>query len=503
MKSRFGSVSAFMAISVLATGALIQMEPPAHATTASSPAVVISKMTGPNSVSNTPATWGIYGTDLGIMWDNGDGQIFTAFGDTFGSTWTPPGGNGNDWRSQVLLRSSDTALSDGMSFDSAAEDYPGHAKELIPSKKIDNVEMTVIPTAGVAVEGRQYLAYMSVRHWGIPGSWDTNYAGIAYSDDNGENWVIDGGPVWDNPAGTSNFQMVAFEKDGGYVYMFGTPNGRLGSVSLARVVEGSVLDKAEYRYWDGAGWSANESAAVTIVNAPVAELSVQKNLHSGKWLMMYMAGTDIVLRNASTPAGPWSSPEIVVSDADFPGPYGGFIHPWSSGSDLYFALSEWDPYNAYLMKVGITSNGNVTNPNLVADPSFERQTKATVSSPWSCYGNCGIDDQIWSFTGDRNAFVRYNSGWNDIHQTVAVSPHTNYTLAGWIRTSDNNKSGYFGVRPPGGSPISEQSFGALTSWTRITVNFNSGNRNSVELFGGIWPNGDTWIQLDDISLTRS
>ncbi len=92
-------------------------------------------MTGPGSVNNTPANWGIYSTDLGVMWDNGSGQILTAFGDTFGSTWAPPGGNGNDWRSRVLLRSNDTNLADGMSFQSAATSTPGHARGSSPARR--------------------------------------------------------------------------------------------------------------------------------------------------------------------------------------------------------------------------------------------------------------------------------------------------------------------------------------------------------------------------------
>ncbi|SUB55038.1 Uncharacterised protein [Nocardia brasiliensis] len=27
----------------------------------------------------------------------------------------------------------------------------------------------------------------------------------------------------------------------------------------------------------------------------------------------------------------------------------GFIHPWSTATDLYFTLSAWDTYNVYLM----------------------------------------------------------------------------------------------------------------------------------------------------------
>ncbi len=487
-----------------AGGTAVSVAGTAEATTTHSPAVMVSKMTGPGSTSDTPGNWGIYGTDLGVMWDNGAGQILTAFGDTFGNTWAVPGGNGNDWRSQVLLRSNDTTLSDGMSFQSAATDTAGHAKELIPSLKIDNTEMTVIPTAGVSVGSRQYLAYMSVRHWGVPGSWTTNYAAIAYSDDNGQTWTTSGGPTWSNSSGTDNFQMVAFVKDGGYVYMYGTPNGRTGSAYLARVVDTDVLTKASYEYWTGSTWSSSESSAVAVVSSPVAELSVQKNAYSGKWLMTYMQGTDIVLRSATGPTATWSTPQVVTSDADYPGLYGGFMHPWSSGSDLYLAVSEWDPYNVYLVRVGLTTSGGVTSPNLVSDPSFERQTTSSLSSPWSCTGNCGVDDGIWGYSGDRNGFVRYNSGWNDLHQDVTVTANTDYKMTGWLRTSSNNDNGFIGVRAVGGAVISEDHFTSVGPWTKYTVTFNSGSRTQVELYTGIWTdNGDMWVQTDDYSLTTN
>lgn len=503
--TRFGRrLVSTVAIAALCVTAGVVAAGSASATTAASPATVVSKMTGPGSTSNTPAAWGVYSTDLGVMWDNGAGTVLTAFGDTFGNAWTPPGGNGNDWRSQVLLRSTDTNLADGMSFSSAATDAPGHAKELIPSKKIDNDEMTVIPTAGVAVGSRQYMAYMSVRHWGVPNTWDTNYAAIAYSDDNGQTWITAGGPRWDNPGGTNNFQMAAFVRDGGYVYMFGTPNGRLGAARLARVPESSVLTKSAYTYWTGSGWSGSESAAVDVVPGPVAELSVQKNAYTGGWLMTYMQGSDIVLRSATGPTGAWSAPQVIASSADYPGLYGGFMHPWSSGPNLYFALSQWNPYNVYLMRVGLTPSGGVDKPNLVADPSFERQTSGAASSPWACTGNCGVDNGMWAVTGDRNGFVRYNSGWHDIHQTVGVSPDTDYTLTGWIRTSANNDNGFFGVRAVGGPPVAEVNFHSVGAWTRYSVTFNSGNRTAVELFTGIWTdNGDMWVQVDDYSLTRT
>ncbi|WP_214319683.1 DUF4185 domain-containing protein [Nonomuraea sediminis] len=477
---------------------------PAQATTARSPAVVVAKMSGPDSVSATDANWKINAADLGIMWDNGAGEVLTAFGDTFGDGWSPPGANGGDWRSQTLLRSDDHDLTDGMSFTSAATDAPGHAKQLIPSQKVDGVEITVIPTAGVSVGSRQYLAYMSVRHWGPPGQWDTNYAGITYSDGNGQNWTTAGGPRWDNPAGDDHFQMAALVRRGGYVYLYGTPNGRNGAAYLARVPEGSVLDKNAYSYWTGSSWQAGaDTLAAPVVAAPVAELSVQYNAYTGRWLMTYLQGSDIILRSAPAPTGPWSSPGVVASSADYPGLYGGFMHPWSSGSSLYLAMSEWTPYNVYLIRITLNRDATIANPNLVQDPSFERQTAGTVSPPWGCYGNCGIDHATWAFTADRNGFVRYNSGWHDLHQVVQVAQNTDYRLTGWLRTSGNNDNGFFGVRNPGGLPFNEVNFHAVGRWTRFTVDFNSGNRSSVEVFAGIWTdNGDMWLQADDFAVVR-
>ena len=36
----------------------------------------------------------------------------------------------------------------------------------------------------------QYVSFMSVKQWGSPGQWTTNYAAIAYSTDNGENFTV-------------------------------------------------------------------------------------------------------------------------------------------------------------------------------------------------------------------------------------------------------------------------------------------------------------------------
>jgi hypothetical protein len=469
-----------------------------------SPAIDIAKLTGPDSINHTDTKWKITGTDLGITWDNGSGQTLTAFGDTFGD-WEGPGGGGGDWRSNTLVRSTDHDLSNGMTFDSAVEDKPGHAGELIASKKIDGVEITTIPTAGISVGNRQYLAYMSVKHWGPPGLWDTNFQSIAYSDDNGATWSTADSPVWTNNAGgTDPFQMGAFAKRDGYVYFFGTPNGRMGTAHVSRVPQDSVLDKAAYRYWNGSDWVADETAATTIVDAHVAELSVQYNDYTHRWLMTYLQDDRIVLRSAMAPQGPWSASTTLATAADYPGLYGGFMHPWSSGPDLYLTMSQWGPYNVYLVKVDLTRTAGVTDPNLVQDPGFERQPGHRAVMPWGCTGNCGVDDFNWAYGGSHNGYIRMNAGYNELQQTLLVDRQTDYVLRGWLRTSDNNDAGTIGVRDPDGTIVKAQKFTVDGAWTGYRIPFNSGGRRSVEIYVGInTAHGDMGVQLDDFSVVKA
>ncbi|KRA25343.1 carbohydrate-binding protein [Microbacterium sp. Root61] len=510
MPLKRATAAAAVAGMVLA-GSIVGAVSPAIATDAATPVTIVEKLTGPDAPNNTWGRWDIKATDLGIMWDDGDGRILTAFGDTFGNAWTGPGGgsgpNGN-WRSNVLVRSSDRDLSDGMLFESAAKNPSGMAKELIPSKKVNGDEMTTIPTAGIAVGKRQYMSFMSVKQWGAPGYWDTNRAGIAYSDDDGENWAVSP-TTWENNAdGTDPFQMQAYARKGkgGDIFVFGTPNGRNGAAHVARVSANKLLDKAAYRYWDGAKWVKDESQAVPVVEGPVSELSVQYDAFSKRFLMMTLAGPDIVLRTAERPEGPWTAPQTVASSSDYPGLYGGYFHPWSEDGVIHFAMSQWSPYNVYLMQMQIDTEGNIVNPNLVSDPSFERTTELGdgTNGTWGCTPNCGVDVAPASaFSGDHNAFVRNDNGWRNIWQDVAVEPGVDYRLTGYVRTSINSDAGFFGARTLDGTVIGEAHFVSVGPWTKLTVDFNSAQNSAVQVFGGVWTNsGDIWMQLDDVAVVR-
>ena len=55
---------------------------------------------------DTNSRWQVAGTDLGIPYVLENGSIGYLFGDTFNSPW--PETPNNDWRSPVMLRSSNT-----------------------------------------------------------------------------------------------------------------------------------------------------------------------------------------------------------------------------------------------------------------------------------------------------------------------------------------------------------------------------------------------------------
>ncbi|MBL1072895.1 DUF4185 domain-containing protein [Nocardia sp. 2] len=314
----------------------------------------VAKLTGAHSINRTDKRWQVQGTDLGIFWESKPGEVAIAFGDTVGANFHPPGGFGDDWRSNLLAFSSDRDLTDGVTFDRMVTDSRCHAAELLGSKKLDNVEITTIPTSGFALGDRQYMSYMSIRTWNsVPGTFFTNYGGIAYSDDGGEHWIKDAHAKWDNIFGLSSFQVSAMVPQGDYVYMFGTPSTRLAAVGLARVPKDQVLNPTAYQYWSDGTWTSvgGHKSATPVVEGPAGELSVRYDAARNRWQMSYLdtSKAAIVVRESDSPQGVWSPGTPTVSALQFPELYGGFIHPWSEGNDMYFTMSTWNDYNVYLM----------------------------------------------------------------------------------------------------------------------------------------------------------
>lgn len=327
----------------------------------------VSQLTGKESINKTDR-YGVYGTDLGSMFNAGD-KTYLVFGDTFG--YRSPdavGAGGENWRSNILAVTSDEDPADGLTFDEMIVNDQGEAIELLPSLKEDHNEMTKIPTYGVNVAETLYLFYMSVRHWGEPGEWDANYSGIAKSVDEGQTWEFIESAKW---PGDSNFIQVSSYKvvmddDTTEIYFWSIPAGRFGGVKLMKVNEKFIEDISKYEYYIGTDedgnplWSQQMENAVLVVDDTVGELSVIWNPFLKRWIMMYMQDRGgIVMREGLTPWGPWGKPLQAITQGQYPGLYSPYMNQKyieNDGEFIYFTLSLWGPYNVFWMKVRLVKH---------------------------------------------------------------------------------------------------------------------------------------------------
>ncbi|HEX6391345.1 MAG TPA: alpha/beta hydrolase-fold protein [Solirubrobacteraceae bacterium] len=150
-----------------------------------------------------------------------------------------------------------------------------------------------------------------------------------------------------------------------------------------------------------------------------------------------------------------------------------------------------------LPRIMAALGGTTTPPAGLTDGDFE----AAGLGPWACQGQCGADHGAGlAHGGTGNGWVRNTSGWNDLHQTIGVTPNRTYTISAWIRTSANNSDGYFGLRTTSGQVVGETKFTRLDNYTKVTATVNSGSNSSLVIYAGLWANGDTWAHVDDVTV---
>lgn len=318
---------------------------------------MVAVQTGEYSINQTKTKYGVGGTDLGISFNLGD-KTYIAFGDTFKNEGMLDG-----WRSNVLAVSTDSDYTDGILFDTMiSRTGLTNAKELIPSRKTDNVEMTTIPTGGIAIGDTLYMSFMSVRHWGAAGSWDCNYGSVAKSSDGGENWEVLKNLKW--PGDSSFCQMAPVIIDD-YVYVPGITGGRNGSAKLMRVPVKEYENFEAYEYltdFDETGapiYQKGQEAmygAYNILPKAVGEMSFLYSKYLEEWLVTYIDGNaNLVIRSAKNIYGPYSKSVIIAAQKDFPSLYGAFMNPkWVSedGKKIGFMMSIFDPvYNTVMMEM--------------------------------------------------------------------------------------------------------------------------------------------------------
>lgn len=330
---------------------------------------VISKLTGPESQNaDLCAQHGIGGTDLGIPFELPDGRMMLLYGDTFS------GQNMQGiWHSNFMAITSDTDLSDGITFDEFVHNE--NNMQVIPFQEgahqggnatNRDVEVTKIPTGGISIGNDVYIFYMSIRYWGTHGEWNVTYNQCVKATDNTyKNWENVEGLRWDDTELFYAGQVYPFEnpKDTEHIYFTSIPGGRNNGAIMFRVDVEDFENKAEYEYLTAANtWTKGEAGVKKLNSNPyyvmspsVAEPSIAYNEYLDKFVYCTFKGGSIVLSAADNVTGPYNDVHTICDGSNFNGLYGGFLHPKFSdngGQRIYMQLSRWTPiYNTYLMEI--------------------------------------------------------------------------------------------------------------------------------------------------------
>lgn len=281
----------------------------------------------------TNASFTDIGTVLGIVaWPGPDGMISLALTDVEydGTVWP-----------NVYAVSNDTDPSDGFHIARICSG-DGIVPILAPS---GSDEIACVPTAGVTVNGVQYIHYYSLRETDPEDDqvWTANFSGLLSSADGGQTWTREARARW---SGAGPFVQTAFWQDSRYLYMFGSGAGRkTPQIYVARIaLDGEINNASAWTYWDGSEWvTGDPEAAAAVTYGTASEMTVTYSSTRQRLVMMYRSDTTggLVFRDAGAPEGDWSGEKILLSDENENTHYFKPSVLSVSGDDVYMLVSEF------------------------------------------------------------------------------------------------------------------------------------------------------------------
>jgi len=331
-------------------------------------------------------TFGVYGTDLMIPVRQPNGKIAFVGGDSFEHGWL----EGN-WRSPILLRADQVERGRCVHFTSAAGGRT--AKQILPYNHGEFGESTRLPTDVITIGNRMILHYMVMGN----GLQDTRWTGMAYSDNNGEDWTLVGkGAHWHASDFGGLRQMTSMLEHNGYVYVM-TARGlaRNSNAILHRVHIEDIFDKSKYEWWgpDGSGqwrWGRDITPGELLERGTrLMEFCFRKI--EGKFVLLYATdgpGSGVYTKVADTPEGNWVTARTVKhisntlnwrgqNNATVAQLYGPYIMPGSTLRNMDIVLSQWNvgggnnPYHAMLFGgIDCLSAGSPSAPPAPAIPDL-------------------------------------------------------------------------------------------------------------------------------------
>ena len=243
---------------------------------------------------------------------------------------------------------------------------PGLSKQIINSIKWAPTEKGIIPTAGISVGRTQYVNFMSIRNWDNDGRWTTNFSAIAVSPDNGEHWGSTPGPSARRHRTASRGSHTCREIK---TFSRGRSFG-LGPATLPLFVRDTVRTRRsgvcgassprlcagphQIRYWSSARIGGSKQSVGGHAGFPGPGGRTVGPIQHLPQAIPGALRQRCQRRRGKDSAG---SARTVGSGAiarevnEIPGGiYAPFLHPWSTGKELYFNLSLWSAYNVMSMK---------------------------------------------------------------------------------------------------------------------------------------------------------
>ncbi|WP_432148587.1 DUF4185 domain-containing protein [Streptomyces sp. bgisy029] len=309
----------------------------------------VRDLTGPAQTGRFAAPW----TDLGIPVRCPDGSVLLVCGDTFDGG----GVGGPDWRSPVGLRSSNAAPG-ALLVDGAVGGT--RAVGLVPEGHTGGT--TAIPSDVFTVGSTMYMHLMR----GV--IYRTHHTDFWRSDDNGATWRYL--CQWPGDRYGGQFQQKTYAvADDGYCYVLSTAFNRevTSALLLHRVPQDALGNPAAYQPWGYAGGRWAWGNPPTSVTAARRWGEICFRAMDGRYVLSWlnMSPLDIRAQVFALPTSNlFATPERTTIIPTVPGretgnavasPYGGFIVPGSTVSDLHLTVSQWyDNRNYRVMLYRVT-----------------------------------------------------------------------------------------------------------------------------------------------------
>lgn len=355
-----------------------------------------------HTLSRTATQAGVIGTDLGSSFEH-NGFLFFLFGDTAGG---------------VEKDADCFAVSDSNDPQKLVIKFPlAEDKKFLPIK-IPGIFQGVmaVPSYGISVSGKIYIVFTT--DWYHPkdkidqrGNMERSV--LARSSDNGRTWtyLYDLSAAENHNMSNARFINVSmanvkaedFENllpcdSGQVVLIWGSGAYRKSNPSLACIAADKIEDKTALRFFSGLGrdgrpvWSKNESDAAPLFEYPrLGELSAAWIDKISRWVILYNtdAPNGVCMRTAEKPWGPYSQPQVIfdsnlIYENRWAGAYGPYIIPrFTSGDDkkctIYYTLSAWQPYQAFLVRSEIGEPiqrpaGTIADYIIPGDDSWEKSS---------------------------------------------------------------------------------------------------------------------------------